>query len=71
MMKKEEVPPALWCVFRRKCREKTEKGNVFCSRKKANQKAVEVRRKTREPVQAFQCEVCGHYHIGKRPKKEE
>ncbi len=50
----------------RRCLEKTGRGNVYGSRKRARVVALRVRADTGNPVIHFRCLVCPYWHIGKR-----
>jgi cytochrome c5 len=47
-----------------KCREKTYRGNVYLSQKKASEAAAQMSQATGARIVEFRCKFCHYYHLG-------
>lgn len=54
-----------------KCKRKTAKGNVFLTEKEARHAASVIQTGATRFINAFQCTVCNHWHIGSGAYKPE
>lgn len=57
------------CIRRQRCREKTERGNVYKTEREAIVAARSMRRLKRVYIMHFKCQCCPCWHIGTESKE--